>query len=237
VWDLLVSAGGPSGSEEPLAGDFWALPYTQPGSASYRLFRALHRLGREGVWRLAAVLLAMGVTVGLTALLPTSLRPLTAAALALCLTAALTTRHAGSPPASGQALLTLGLPWLAGHVALAPLTIPSLFAATGFSFALWGYVDLFDTSRQHERRPAPASRGVLRAVLGQAAVGALAAWLRRPWLASGVLALLLPALALWPVLAQGAPPAQRRADRRWYVRWSGIGLLAALPLAAWALAG
>ncbi len=237
VWDLLVGSGRAPGGRGADPGPILALPYTQPGSASYRLFQALHTLGREWGWRAVAVPLAMGVTVGLTALLPAPLRLLTVAALALCLAAALVQRHEERPSAGGQALLTLGLPWLAGHVAFAPVAVPSLVAAAGFTLALWGHLSLLDPSRQRSGHPRPASRGVLRVILGQAVAAALVAWLRQPWLAAGVLALLLPTLALWPVLAQSAPLLQQDVDRRWYVRWAGAGLLAALPLAALALAG
>jgi hypothetical protein len=237
VWDLLHGVDETPSRKEAASERVSALPYTLPGSASYRLFQWLHALRRDWGWRSAAVLLAMGVTVGLTALLPSMLRPLTVAALALCLASVIVRRYEGHPSAGGQALLTLGLPWLAGHVAFAPLTMAALVAATGSTLALWGYLRLLNPGRRRDRPPEPASRGVLRVILGQVSLGALVAWLRQPWLAAGVLALLLPALALWPVLAQEVPPRQREADRRWYVRWAGMGLVVALPLAALALAG
>jgi hypothetical protein len=237
VWDLLNGLDGTPGRKEAAPGRVPGLPYTQPGSASYRLLQMLHALRRDWGWRSAAVLLAIGISIGLTALLPAALRPLTAAALALCLAGAIVRRHEGRPSAGGQALLTLGLPWLAGHVAYAPLTMPALVAAAGCTLALWGYLRVLNPDRRRDRSLEPASKGVLQVILGQVILGALVAWLRQPWLTTGVLALLLPALALWPVLAQEMSPHQREADRHWYVRWAGMGLVAALPLAALALAG
>ena len=54
VWDLLHELDGTPGREEAAPGRIPALPYTQPGSASYRLFQMLHALRRDWGWRSAA---------------------------------------------------------------------------------------------------------------------------------------------------------------------------------------
>ncbi len=110
------------------------LPYLQPGSLAARLsgwveadptLVAAWRLGLPGF--LMALLVAF--MLGRQALFATVL------AIALCFVGWMTRRFHGLPNLWVQALLTIGLPWVLGHVMYAPLR--PIAGVLALAFALW----------------------------------------------------------------------------------------------------
>jgi hypothetical protein len=201
------------------------LPYTQPGSPGGRLVRWLNRLvgwWRTSFWPAAGpALLGVGVAAALAVvlnlLLPGRLRPLNAALVALA-GLALAQRCRGKDPLAGQALVQVGLGWLAGHLAFAEMTPVSLFLALGFAAAVLGAFKVEAGQRR--------GLGLLNG--GQIAIAALLAALQQPLAAGGLGLLLFGQIVLQPALRLGADPAPV-ARRTW--PW----LLATMLIAALAL--
>ena len=149
LWDLAVGTewfrplaeGWPPAQVKPAA----ALPYTQPQAPGGRLARWLGRLSawwREGFWpaagpALLALLAAALLTAVLTLLLPGRLRPLYAALIAL-VGLGLVQRRRGKDPLATQALVRVGLSWLAGHAVFGHAELASIILALAFSLAAWG---------------------------------------------------------------------------------------------------
>jgi hypothetical protein len=121
------------------------LPYTQPNSPGGRLFRGLNRLvgwWRESFWpaagsALLGVLAAAALATVLTLLLPARLRLLNAVLVALA-GLGMVRRRRGRFLLAGEAATQVGLGWLAGHLAFAEMSNPSLALALAFALAVWG---------------------------------------------------------------------------------------------------
>jgi hypothetical protein len=230
LWDLAAGTDW----FRPLA-DGWSaarpipwrgLPYTLPHSPGGRLARGLGRLA--GWWRdvfwpeVGPALLGLAAAAGLTAvlalLLPSRLRLLQAALVAL-LGLGLFQKRRGKEVLAGQAVAQVGLGWLAGHLAFGELSMVSAALALAFSAAVLGALQI----QAGQRRGAALLNG------GYLAVAALLVALEQP-LAGGAVGLLaLVPLALQPSLAAGAPPAEV-ARRSWF--WLlGAMLVAALAVA------
>jgi hypothetical protein len=199
------------------------LPYTQPDSPAGRLHRRLSRAvgwWRQVFWPIAGpALLGLVASVVLAAVLavflPDRLRPLNAALVALIGLGVVQHRH-GREPLAGQALVQVGLSWLAGHLAFAALEGPSLILAVCFPVAAWGAL-----------RIAAGRRGGNWLVNGGlAASAALMLGLKQP-LPAGVLGLLFfgrLALQISPVSAEGSAGAAL-SNRTW--PWLMLAMLAA----------
>jgi hypothetical protein len=181
------------------------LPYTQPGSPASRLSDGLGRLAawwRETGWPTAGGILLGSVAatllvVVLSLLLPDTMRLLNAA-LAALVGLGLWQRQRGRAPLLAGALVQVGLGWLAGHVALAPIGGPSPLVALLFSLSLWGAMRLKQ-----------GLRGALWLLDGgQVAVVAVLAASQQPLAAVAVGLLLLGQAALQPGLAAGADRGQ-----------------------------
>jgi hypothetical protein len=149
LWDLVAGTDWllPLAQSWPPArpAQWRGLPYTQPRSPGGRLVRSLNRL--VGWWRksfwpaagpaLLSVLIAVVLAAVLSLLLPSRLRPLNAA-LAALLGLGVARRRWGQDSAASQALLQVGLSWLAGHLAFAPMSPASLGLALAFAAATLG---------------------------------------------------------------------------------------------------
>lgn len=236
LWDLSAGtdwfrlmAGGwsPARPGEPVVHPaLWtALPYTQPDAPGGRLARGLNRLvgwWRETFWpaagpALLGTLAAAALTVVLSLLLPSRLRSLNAMLVAL-LGLGLVQRCRGRDALAGEAMVLVGLCWLAGHVVLVDVEWPSLVLALSFTLAVWGGL-----------RVARGLRGGLWLLNGGQAAGvALLAGLKQPLAAGTVGLLLLGQVALQPSLRHGREPA-----RVFYRTWPW--LMAAMLVAAVAL--
>jgi len=204
-----------------------ALPYTAPGSPSHRVFS---RLGRKLDWWRAVLWPRHGPAfVGLVAALPLTLILaiilgqrviiLTVAALALMVLALLRTRRHSAPPLSLQAILEMGLAWLAGHTAFGSLTWWSFLLAILYTVAYHSCLKL-------AKNGGKPSLILLKA--SQAAVVALLICLRQPVVAGVVGLLLLPQMLLQPFLDQGQVEL-------WYLRRTRPFLMAGMLLAALAI--
>jgi hypothetical protein len=201
------------------------LPYTQPHSPGGRIFGALGRLGawwRETFWpaggpALLGVIAAAALAIVLNLLLPDRLHLLNALLVAL-VGLGLVLRRRGKAPLAGTALVQVGLCWLAGHMAFAPLNAPSLVLALVFTLAVWGAL-----------RVAQQKRGALWLQNGgQVVAVALVAALRQPLAAGLAGLLLLGQVALQPSLRQGGNAA--RIFRRGWPWLMAAMLLAALAV-------
>jgi hypothetical protein len=236
LWDLAVGTRWfrplaerwPPVDAQPAA----ALPYTQPQAPAGRLARWLGRLGawwRGAFWpaagpALLAILAAVLLTSVLTLLLPSRLRPLTAALVAL-IGLGLVQRRRGKDPLATQALVRLGLGWLAGHAAFVELEPASIILALAFSLAAWG--DL--------RVAAGLPRGLWLLNAGQAAAIVVLLVLKQP-VAAGVAGLFLfGQVAMQPSLRYGAESATGKRPYVLVSRRTWPWLMATMLLAALAL--
>lgn len=124
------------------------LPYTRPGSPAYRLARWLGQLTSWGRAiflpaagrTLAAGLLGLAVAGVLAAAVGKEAAIWLVGAVALAQMALVRSRGARRVGAGWHALAWVGFPWLAGHLAMAPLSLPSLALAGAFSLAALGRV-------------------------------------------------------------------------------------------------
>lgn len=231
LWDLAVGTawfrplaeGWPPSHSAPAA----ALPYTQPHSPGGRL--AL-RLGRWTAWwrasfwpaagpALLGLLAALILTVVLALLLPNRLRPLHAALVALA-GLGVVQRHRGRDPLAAQALVRVGLCWLAGHAALSEVGAASVVLGLAFSLAAWGLL----------RLGAGLGRGLWLLNGGQILGVAVLVGVQQP-VAAGIAGLLFfGQVAMQPSLFYGGELAHQTIVRR-----SWPWLVAAMLVAAWAL--
>lgn len=194
------------------------LPYAQPGSPGDRLARWLSQLW---AWSRAVLIPSAGRPLGtaiaglilssiLAAALGWRLAALTIGALAFMQLAVTLNRGQGQPGAVWDGPLRLGLPWLAGHLTFAPLSMPSVALAAAFSMTLAGL----------DRTDRPSGRNMW--VLGQVIASTVLIPLHR--------ALAIPFLALFLVpqilLSTSAPYWTGRA-------W--VWLAASMLVTAWAL--
>jgi hypothetical protein len=203
------------------------LPYTQPGSPGGRISRRLNRFldwWRQVFWPTAGPslvgLLASGVlAIVLSLLLPDRLRPLNAALVALIGLGMVQRRH-DREPLAGQALVGVGLSWLAGHLAFSDMTGEALALALCFPITACGVL------RLAEGRPA----GNWLVNSGLVAGVALMVVMRQP-LAAGVLGLLFFGTVALQVSLGSAGDCGRAvlSNRTW--PWLMLSML----VAAWTL--
>ena len=188
-----------------------AVPFTvtdSPGGRASRRLSQVVRWWRGSFWpaagrALLGTLAAAVLSIVLTLLLPARLRPLNLALVAL-MALGLIQRARGRDSLAGQALVLVGLAWLAGHLAFAEWETYSLSLALAFSVAAWGALRL--------------GQGLARGpwlLNGGLAAGVVLLVLVRQPLAAGVVGLLLfGQMALQPSLRFGRDPA-RVARRTW----------------------
>ncbi len=229
LWDLITNGGWLQGLAEgwppQRRGATPRLPYTQPGSPADRLFGRLGRLvawWRETGWPAAGGALLGCVAAAVLVLvlglaLPRSLRPLHGTLVALT-GLGLWQRARGRAPLLSGALVQVGLGWLAGHLAFAPMGGFSLLLALSFTLCLWGAMRLKEGRR--------GALGLLDG--GQVAVVTVLVMLKQPLAAFAVGMLLLGQVALQPGLAT-EEDRDRALGRSW--PW----LMAAMLVAALAL--
>jgi hypothetical protein len=197
------------------------LPYTRPRSPGGRLVRSLNRLAgwwRESFWPAAGAALlgaiaAAALAVVLALLLPDRLRPLYAALVAL-LGLGLVRQRRGKDSAAAQAVVQVGLSWLAGHLAFAEMSVASLALALTFAAAALGLLKV--NAGQHA--------GLWLANGGQAASVLWLAAFEQPLAAGAVGLLLFGQIALQPALRTGVEPGRivRRA-----LPWMMVAMLVA----------
>jgi hypothetical protein len=202
-----------------------ALPYTLPGAPGGRLRHLLGGLRswwREDFWPscsspLLAILTALPLTALLGALLGPQLLLLSMAALALMQLGVVWDRGRSVSSPGWDTLVSVALPWIAGHVTFGPLTLGSAILAALLALA-WG-----NAWRVRSRR------GRILAIGSQLVAMVSLVVLQRPLAAGTLFLLLIPQLMLLP-RAQSPHPAT------WYVRYTRPWLMAAMALAAFALA-
>jgi hypothetical protein len=231
LWDLAVGTDW----FQPLA-EGWSrarpallpsLPYTQPSSPGGRLWGWLSRVAgwwREAFWpgagpALLGIVVAAILTAVLTVLLPDRLRPLNAAFVALVGLGVARQRRERRPLLE-QALVQVGLSWLAGHAALAGLAVPSLVLALAYAVAGWGMFRLLE-----------GQRGGLWLLNGGQAAGVTVLVVLKQPLAAGVAGLLL----FGQVVMQPLLRFESEVDRAEIGRRMWPWLMAAMLAAALAL--
>lgn len=202
------------------------VPYVQPGSPAARITRWLSELrswyravlaptagpavGAIGVGALFSFLLALVAGPGLLRV--------TLTAFALMQLAVTIDGGRDQPRAGWDAVLRLGLPWLAGHLAFGSLSLASVGLAAGFSVAIAGA----GVGRLGWARSLWAG--------GQLAAALLFVPLHRP------LAVLFIVLLLFPQwLVTLGIPKERAADPRGWIRHAWLWMTASMFLAAWSL--
>ena len=218
LWDLAVGTGW----FRPLADD-WppenfapaaSLPYTLPRSPGGRIARGLGRFAawwREAFWptagsALLGLLAAVLLVVILTLLLPERLRPLNTVLVAL-IGLGIVMRWRGKEPLAAQALVRVGLSWLAAHAVFAEIGTASLVLALAFALAAWGNLRL--------AAGLPRSLWLLNA--GQAIAVVVLIMLKQPIIAGAAGLLFFGQLAMQPSLryredAPGDGDAETPAD-------------------------
>ena len=220
--DWFASSGAHSQTQE-----LTALPYTAPGSPSHRVSS---RLGRSLAWwqavfwpQLGSALISLVVVLPLTLILAIILGQrvilLTSAALAIMVLALLRARRRSSPPLYLQAILEVGLAWLAGHTAFGSPTSWSFLLAALYTVGYYSCLKLATSDGRHWPTLLKVS---------QAAVIALLIFLRQPVMAGVVGLLLLPQMLLRPFLDEGGAEL-------WYLPRIGPFLMAGMLLAALAI--
>jgi hypothetical protein len=201
------------------------LPYTQPGSPGGRLVRGLNRFvgwWRDAFWpahspALLGLVAATVLAVVMGLLLSDRLRPLYAALVAL-LGLGVAYHHRQRDALAGQALVQVGLSWLAGHLAFSAMNVASLALALGFAAAALGALQVGKGQR----------RGLWLLNGGQAAAALWLAALGQP-LAAGLMGLLL----LGQVALQ--PGLRFRGERARLVRRMWPWMMALMVVAAMAV--
>lgn len=141
-WTTLLRAVADHPPEQPV----FRLPYARSDAPGARIGHGLSRLiawGREAVSNaggqaLGQVLLGLALSLAVAVPLGTPSLLLTFGAVALMQLAVVVDRGRGTIPGGWDAVLRVGLPWLAGHTAFADLTLPSLALAAAFSLTLSG---------------------------------------------------------------------------------------------------
>jgi len=237
LWDLLTGSRWPlaaAGSERhrvavPRPGARRWMPYTLPGSPAGRLFDGLGQLAtwwRERFWPAAGGALlgsaaAVALVLALSLILPGTLRLLNAALVGL-VGLGLWQRRRGRLPLLAGAVVQVGLGWLAGHLAFAPMSGASLLLAlafaAAFAVAVWGGLRL----KLGLRGGAWLLDG------GQVVVVAILALLRQPLAAFAAGMLLLGQAAMQPGLDDEQDRAQ--AFRRTWPWLMAAMLVAALAM-------
>lgn len=200
------------------------LPYTIAGSPGNHVSRWLGQLRSwwgNVLWpacgpAISAIAVALPVTgVMGTALGPTLLL-LSAAALAVMQLGVAWDGARGRIAPAWDAIVAVGLPWLAGHLTFGSLRLGSAGLAALFVLA-WG-----GAGRPQSRR------GRVLGIGGQLLAGVVLIAARRPLAGGAVSLLLFPQVALLPWLGGARSTA-------WYTRHIRPWLMTAMLLAAWAL--
>lgn len=202
------------------------LPYTLPGSPGDRASRWLGQLRvwwRDVFWpacgpAFSAIVVALPVTALLGALLGPELLLLSVGAFAVMQLGMIWEGGRGDVAPGWDGIVTVMLPWLAGHIAFGgePTTLHSVGLALAFALA-WGAA---------WRAGSPWGRAM--GIGAQLLAAALLVALYHPLAAGLLLLLLAPQLVLLPHLRRGQPAS-------WYARYSRPWLMAAMLVAAWAL--
>ena len=181
-----------------------ALPYTRAGSPASRIGQAAARLAewwRLKVWpefrpEVLGLLPALALIGVLALILPTQFLAADAA-LAGLVGLGLVWRRRQRDPLACAALAAVGLPWLAGHLAIEPLSSPSVALAMCFSLAAWGLLRL--------RAGGVTGRGGVWLLNGGQVLGLALLAAGKQALVAGALGLLLfGQVALQPSLSWGA---------------------------------
>jgi hypothetical protein len=199
-------------------------PYTLPGSPGDRASRWLGQLRmwwRDIFWptcgpAVLAIAIALPVTLVLGIFLGTEVVLLSAAALAMMQLGMAWEGGRGVIAPKWNAIISLSLPWLAGHATFGHITLQSAGLALAFALA-WG-------SAWRAHLPWERALGIGTQLLG----AMLLAILHNPLAAGGLLLLLTPQLMLLPWL-------QRGQSASWYTQHTRPWLMAAMLIAAWAL--
>lgn len=140
-WVRLLAEGWPPARQIPML----TLPYSLPRSPAGRLFRWLGRVifwWRETVWpaagwSLIGMLVAAVLAAFLVVILPHRLYPLNIVIVAL-VGLGVAQRWRKRTLAVGQALVQIGLGWLAGHAAWGDVSLVSVAVALSFVLAAAG---------------------------------------------------------------------------------------------------
>ena len=197
------------------------LPYTLPGAPGDQLSRWLGQLGawwRDILWpscgpAVSAIIVALPVTLLLATLLGPGVLLLSLAAITVIEMGLIWAGGRGTVAPIWNALVTVMLPWLAGHIAFDPLSPSSAGLALALAVAWAGSLYV------------KSSWGRALAIGGQLAAAVLLVVLHRP-LAAGCCALLLaPQLALLPWVLHGQSSS-------WHARHGRLWLMAAMVVAA-----
>ncbi|MFW6135502.1 MAG: hypothetical protein ACOC7N_01625 [Chloroflexota bacterium] len=200
------------------------LPYTLPHAPGGRLSHFMGRLRAwwsEVLWpncgaAVLTVLIALPTTALLGTLLGMELLLVSVAALAVMELGVIWGKGRGVVPPGWDATIAMALPWLAGHLTFAPITLPSAALAVLFALA-WG-----------KAWSVTSAWGRALTVGGQLLAGTSLVALRRPLAAGGLFLLLVPQLAYHPWIGR-----DYRAD--WYVRQARPWMMAAMLVAALAV--
>jgi hypothetical protein len=204
------------------------LPYTRPDSAGGRLFHWLGDLAawwRQVFWPTCGAALTGGLTSAVLALLLIVLLPRRVYPLSVVLVAliglGLAQRRRGRESPTGQALVQIGLGWLAGHAAFAEVSVGSLAVALGYVLAASGAL---------KAGKGGAGLGLLN--FGQVSVVMLLAGLKQPLAAGGVGLLLFGQIAVQISLRfeRVHVPGQARVPPWWWLWMMASMLVAALAL-------
>jgi len=221
------------------------LPYTTPWSPLGRFFARSNQLRRwsqdvpvevRSAWYTMLVLPALILV--LSALAGWPLTVLSIAALALSLIEARTSRRTSrrrerraQVHTALRAGMQVGLGWLAGYIALAPLTWPAVTLACCYALAYQGALRLAQPTLEPTRR----NSALLLFYSGQTAALALLALLGRSLTAAAAAFLLAPQ---WLLLAGLGPHTEADAADRpahaWYLQRALPFCMLAMFAAAWA---
>lgn len=201
-----------------------ALPYTLPDAPGGKLSGLLGRLrawGGEVLWptcgsALLAILVALPTTALLATLLGVELLLLSVAAFAAMQLGVIWKRGRKAVPPGWDALIAVAMPWLAGHVTFALVTLPSAGLAALFALA-WGMAWKADSAW-----------GRALTIGGQllALVSLLA--LQSPLAAGTLFLLLVPQVSLLAWVGRGY-------ETDWYARRTRPWLMLAMLVAALSL--
>ncbi len=195
---------------------FW-LPYLREDAPAGSLMRWLAALRTWWVDSARAVagpalnslLIATTLSLLLAALLGPRLLLLTLAAFATTQLAFALSPRPGQPGALSQATVWIGLPWLAGHVAFAPLNLPSAGLALAYSLAYMGLIGTTDNGHWTPLALLNLGQALAVALLlasgqvaGAGVVGLLAfpIVVMQPWLRHGLERESFVRRAQWPLM-------------------------------------
>ena len=190
-----------------------SLPYTRPGSPAGRMGRRMIRLvgwWRETFWPTAGssavmIFLSVALAVLLSILLPSRVRWLNLALVAPMALGMIQRRRSRAPLAA-QALLFVGLPWLAGYFPFSVFRWHALLLSLFFSLSVWGVVRV--------ARGMVGGSWLLHG--GQLSVAVMLVILRQPLAAGGIVLLAFGPLLSWLTQRLGGdPPAVARRTWPW----------------------